>query len=59
MLFVTTAFPEYKDKRLIPVFSSLYIPDSVVKQFTRNKICVMALREETMDLLNPELASKM
>jgi len=52
-------FPEYKDKKLIPIFSSLYIPDPVVKQFTKNRICVMALREETMDLVNPELASAM
>lgn len=52
-------FPEFKDKKLIPIFSSLYIPDNIVKQLTKQKIFVMALRDETMDLLNPELAEAM
>jgi hypothetical protein len=50
-------FPEFKEKKLIPIFSSLYVPDTIVKHLTKQKICVMALRDETMDLLNPELAA--
>ncbi|MFN3479325.1 MAG: hypothetical protein ACK415_02970 [Thermodesulfovibrionales bacterium] len=51
-------FPEYRDKRLIPVFASLYLGDDVVNYLTRHKIYAMAIKEDTMDLLNFEVLSK-
>ncbi len=48
-------FPEYKDKKIIPIFSSLYLSDDMVDYLTKNKIYAMAMKDDTMDLLNPEL----
>jgi hypothetical protein len=47
-------FPEYKGKKLIPIFASLYLQDDVVKHLTKNGIYAMAIKEDTMDLLNYE-----
>lgn len=47
-------FPEYMGKRLIPIFASLYIEGDVIEYLTRNRIYAMAIKEETMDLLNFE-----
>jgi len=47
-------FPEWRDKKIIPVFSSLYIPEEVRKHLTGHKIYAMGVREGTMDLLNFE-----
>jgi hypothetical protein len=48
-------FPEYQKWKVIPLFSSLYIPSETVKYLTRNKIYAMAMKEDTMDILNPEV----
>jgi len=48
-------FPEYRGMDLIPIFSSLYLPDSVVKYLSKNKIYAMAMKDDTMDIMNPEL----
>ncbi len=45
-------FPECRGRKVIPVFSSLYIPEEIVIHLSRNGICAMAMREDTMDLLN-------
>lgn len=45
-------FPEYKNRKLIPVFASLIINDSIVNKCTKNGIYAMALTGENMDLLN-------
>lgn len=45
-------FPEYKGKKLIPIFASLYLQDDVVIYLTKNGIYAMAIKEDTMDLLN-------
>ncbi len=45
-------FPECRDRKIIPVFSSLYIPENIVINLTLNGICAMAMRDDTMDLLN-------
>jgi len=45
-------FPENRDKRIIPVFASLTIPDGLVRYLSRKGIYAMGLREDTMDLLN-------
>jgi hypothetical protein len=47
-------FPEYKDKKVIPIFSSLYIPEDLVTYLTKNRIYAMAMKDDTMDLLNFE-----
>jgi hypothetical protein len=53
--FIPTVFeylPEHKGKRVIPVFSSLYIPEHFVRYLTANKIYAMAMGDETMEILN-------
>jgi hypothetical protein len=53
--FIPTVFeylPEHRGKRVIPVFSSLYIPEQFVRYLTANKIYAMAMGDETMELLN-------
>ncbi len=48
-------FPEYKGKRIIPIFSSLYIPENVVTYLTKVKIYAMAMKDDGMELLNPHI----
>ncbi len=53
--FIPTVFeylPEHKGKKVIPVFSSLYIPEQFVRYLTANKIYAMAMGDETMEILN-------
>jgi len=45
-------FPEYAGKRLIPIFASLNVEENILKQATKNKIYVMALKGDTMEILN-------
>jgi hypothetical protein len=45
-------FPEYENKKLIPIFASFYIPDNVVIKLSKNKIYAMATKEDTMDIIN-------
>ncbi len=47
--------PEYKGKRVMPVFASLYMEDDIVSYLRKNKIHAMAIKEDTMDLLNCEV----
>jgi len=47
-------FPEYADKKLIPVFASFHIPENVLKKLSKNKIYAMGIKEDTMDILNPD-----
>ena len=59
--FIPTVFeylPEHKGKRVIPVFSSLYIPEHFVRYLTANKIYAMAMGDETMEILNYNDISK-
>lgn len=51
-------FPEYRDKKLIPVFASMYIGEDLVNYLTKNKIYAMAIKEDSMDLLNYKELSK-
>ena len=53
--FIPTVFeylPEHKGKRVIPVFSSLYIPEQFLRYLTANNIYAMAMGDETMEILN-------
>ena len=45
-------FPEYRGRSIIPVFSSLYIPEDLVAYLTRHGIYAVATGEETMQVLN-------
>lgn len=45
-------FPEYKNKRLVPIFSTLYMPENIVKYLTDNGIYAMAMKGDEMDILN-------
>jgi hypothetical protein len=45
-------FPEYKGKKIIPIFASLYITEDVVNFLSKNKIYAMGMRDDTMDILN-------
>ncbi len=47
-------FPEYKGKEIIPIFSSLYLSEDVIDYLTKNSIYAMAIKEDTMDILNFE-----
>ncbi len=45
-------FPESRDKKLIPIFASLYIPENICKHLTGYGIYAMGMRGDTMELLN-------
>ena len=45
-------FPEYKDKYLIPIFSSLYLPNDIIETLSENKIYALAMSDDTMDIIN-------
>ena len=45
-------FPEYSDKELVPIFASLYVSEQTVEYATRKGIYVLAIKGDTMDLLN-------
>lgn len=47
-------FPEYTGKKVIPIFASLYLADEVIAYLTKNNIYAMAIKEDTMGLLNFE-----
>jgi hypothetical protein len=45
-------FPEFKEKTIIPIFSSLSMREDIVTLLTKNEIYAMAMRGDTMELLN-------
>jgi len=47
-------FPNFKDKKLIPIFASLRMEKGAVQYLTKHGIYAMAMKGETMDLLNFE-----
>ncbi len=49
---IYTYFPEHREKRLIPIFSCLHIPENIQNRLTKEKIYAMAMGGETMDILN-------
>jgi hypothetical protein len=50
-------FPQARSKTVIPILSSLYIPEDSVRFLTHNRIFALAMKDDNMDLLNPELIS--
>jgi len=52
-------FPEYKDKKPIPILASLSIDENFVSMLSKEGIYAMAYREwDYMDILNFEKVSK-
>ena len=51
-------FPEYQEKEVIPVFSSLSFSESTLRYLTKNKIYAMSSKGDTMDILNFEAVQK-
>lgn len=47
-------FPEYKDRPVVPVFSSLYLPTDLVTYLTGQGIYAVAMGDDTMQVLNLE-----
>lgn len=45
-------FPEYRDLPIVPVFSSLSLPDNLVTQLTRNGVYALAMGDEALQVLN-------
>ncbi len=45
-------FPEYRGRVLKPVFSSLFIPESLVAYLTRQGVYAVAMGDEVMQVLN-------
>ena len=54
----TQFFPEYGDCRLIGVLASLYVDQNVIQYATKQKILIMGMDDEAMQVLNPEIVSK-
>jgi hypothetical protein len=48
-------FPEYEGCKVCPVFSSLYMGDSLVAYLTRKGIYALTLKDDTMDIVNWDL----
>jgi len=47
-------FPEYANKPMVPVFSSLHIPPDLVAYLTKHNIYAVAMSDDTMRVLNLE-----
>ncbi|MBU4224729.1 MAG: hypothetical protein KKC71_02770 [Chloroflexi bacterium] len=47
-------FPEYAGRPVVPVFSSLYIPEEIVTYLTKHGIYAVGMGDETMEVLNRE-----
>ncbi|NCO95753.1 MAG: hypothetical protein GW880_30990 [Armatimonadetes bacterium] len=45
-------FPGYANRPVVPVFSSLYVPDDVVAYLTGHGVYVVAMGDEAMEVLN-------
>jgi hypothetical protein len=52
---ITDWFPSARAKTIVPVLASLYLPPDMVQFLTRNRIFALAMKDDNMDLLNPEL----
>lgn len=47
-------FPEYHEKKVLPIFASLHIPENIRKYLSKHKIYALGMKDDTMDLLNFE-----
>ncbi|MBF0204876.1 MAG: hypothetical protein HQK67_11365, partial [Desulfamplus sp.] len=51
-------FPEHREKRLIPIFSCLHIPENIQNKLSKAKIYAMGMGSDNMDILNFEHVGK-
>ena len=51
-------FPASLEKKMIPIFASLYLSDENIRYLTKNNILAMATSDDGMDIYNKELLSK-
>jgi hypothetical protein len=49
-----TYFPEYTGRPIVPVFSSIYLPDDLITYLTRHGIYAVGMGNEAMEVLNLE-----
>lgn len=47
-------FPEYRGRRLVPIFASLYLPPDIVASLTRHKVYGLAMGDDVMELVNAD-----
>ncbi|MCF8038638.1 MAG: hypothetical protein K9K79_04915 [Desulfohalobiaceae bacterium] len=45
-------FPEYRDYRVCPIYSSLYLDEAFVSALTKKGIYALAMKDDTMEILN-------
>ena len=45
-------FPEYRGCRICPIYSSLYLDEAFVSALTRKGIYALAMKDDTMEILN-------
>ncbi len=51
-------FPEYREKKLVPVFASLSIDESLVGFFTKHNIVALAMGVDHMEVMNESVLKK-
>ena len=51
-------FPQYKGKRLIPVFASMSIPENIIKKLSKMGFYAMVMGDENMDIINFDKVKK-
>ncbi len=47
-------FPEFSNKKIVPLFSFLHIQEDILQYLTRNNIYALGMGEEIMEVLNFE-----
>lgn len=52
-------WPEYSDKKLVPIFASLAMDDHFVKKLTKNNVLAMVMGDEHMQIANTEVLPKL
>lgn len=50
-------FPEFADRKGVAIAAALYVDESLVRYATSKGVLVMAMGDETMQVLNPEAAA--
>lgn len=49
---ISSYFPEYPGRTLVPIFASLYMSEEVVSFLTSNRVYAMTMKGNSMDLVN-------
>ncbi|MCF8037833.1 MAG: hypothetical protein K9K79_00815 [Desulfohalobiaceae bacterium] len=48
-------FPDFADKKIVPLFASMYIPEEIVHYLTGHAIYALGMGEDVMEVLNMEV----